>query len=162
MRGLIFTYGLTGTGTWAGLLNLFYGLLVYITFAILKPDMMWPWAVPAGRYSLIVALSMLIGWGISKQADFKLGKSWICIAFLETFLAWESKQIWQKGISLFFALMMGHAVLFSFSRGEMLAMAIMGAVAFVVIPKRPRTYAMLLAAVAVVWGWRAPKFASDS
>jgi probable O-glycosylation ligase (exosortase A-associated) len=248
MKGLIFTYGMTGGGALAGLLNPFYGLLVYISFAIIKPDMMWPWAVPEGRYSLIVALSMLIGWSISRRANFKLGKSWIGIVFLEAFLAWafygalearnqwiaweyveilakiaipvfiglttidstarlkqlawtiviaegyvayemnsyyfsgynllrysgfgaldnnsvaiglvtglgvafflalHSKRIWQKGLTLFLALMMGHAVLFSFSRGGMLAMTIMGVVSFIVIPKRPRTYAMLAAAVCV-------------
>ena len=68
MKGLIFTYGLTVGGSATALLNPFYGLLVYVVFAIIKPDAMWPWAVPKGRYSLLIALCMVVGWLWTKKA----------------------------------------------------------------------------------------------
>jgi len=41
MKGLIFTYCLTYGGALVSFLDPFTGLLVYICFAILKPDYLW-------------------------------------------------------------------------------------------------------------------------
>ena len=57
MKGLIFTYALTLFGSVAGLVSPFHGLLCYVCFAIVKPEHMWPWSVPEGRYSLLLALT---------------------------------------------------------------------------------------------------------
>src|SRR5687768_10524310 len=62
MKGLIFTYCLTYGGAVLSLVNPFYGLLVYVSFAILRPEYLWPWSVPAGSYSRIVAVALLAGW----------------------------------------------------------------------------------------------------
>ncbi len=239
MKGLFFTYAMTGGGALISLFSPFYGLLCFVCFAIIKPEAMWPWAVPEGRYSLIIALCMLVGWSYSKRATFEFGRSGAVVglllaflgwstfgalfathqaqawAFVETFakiaipfligvttidstaklkqLAWtivisqgyvafelnmayfrgyntlattgfgsldnnsaaialvtalrltfflgmQAKSLWAKGLALGLAALMGHAVLFSYSRGGMLAMLISGAAAFVVIPKRPKHY----------------------
>ena len=41
------TYG----GATAALFNPFYGLLAYVCFAIIKPETLWFWSVPAGNYA---------------------------------------------------------------------------------------------------------------
>jgi probable O-glycosylation ligase (exosortase A-associated) len=64
MKGLIFTYALTYGGAVLSLLNPFHGLLIYIAFATLKPESLWPWSVPEGNYSRIVAIALLAGWAL--------------------------------------------------------------------------------------------------
>ena len=86
MKGLIFTYLTTVGGSVGSLFNPFYGLLAYASFAIVRPVDMWPWSVPEGRYSLYLALSMIVGATYSKEVDFKLGKSWSILACLWGFL----------------------------------------------------------------------------
>lgn len=246
MKGLLFTYGMTAVGALLGLFCPFYGFLAYVSFAILKPDAMWPWSVPPARYSLAIAGCMLIGWAFTKQATFNLGRSIIPVMLISGFLGWatigafyphhqflawdfveriskivipmivgltlitstkelkqlawtiltaqgymafemnsyyfggynllrfegfggmdnnsaaialvtgiglafflgvHSEKLWQKGLAFFFAILMANAILFSFSRGGMLGMIVAGMGAFLVIPKRPRTYALLALAV---------------
>src|SRR5205823_14471517 len=62
MKGLLFTYLLTYGGALAALFNPFHGLLVYVCFAIVRPDKMWFWSVPEGNYSRIVGIALLLGW----------------------------------------------------------------------------------------------------
>ena len=63
MKSLIFVYLLTYGGAAAALLNPLVGLYIYILFAILKPESLWYFSVPAGgHYSRIVAIAMLVGW----------------------------------------------------------------------------------------------------
>lgn len=239
MKGLLFTYLVTSGGVAGGLFNPFYGLLAYVVLAIVKPEAMWPWAVTSGRYSLAVALSMMIGWTYSKRATFQSGSGGTVLAvlfaffawagvgalfapnqdaawlFIETFakiiipifiglttidsvaklkqLAWciaitqgyvafemnlsyfqgyntlategfgaldnnsaaialvtalgltfflglHAESIFAKGLAFGMAALMGHAVLFSYSRGGMMAMLVSGAAAFVMIPKKPKHY----------------------
>src|SRR5262249_48318823 len=59
MKGLLFTYALTYGGTLVALFNPFVGLLIYICFAIIRPESLWHWSVPAGNYSRILALGVL-------------------------------------------------------------------------------------------------------
>ena len=246
MKGLLFTYGMTAAGALLGLFCPFFGFLAYVSFAILKPDAMWPWSVPPARYSLAIAGCMLIGWACTKQATFKLGRAIVPVILISVFvgwsfigafypyhqdLAWEfverivkivipmiigltlitsvkelkqlawtiltsqgymafemnsyyfsgynllrwegfggmdnnsaaialvtgiglafflgvhSEKLWHKGVAFFFAALMANAILFSLSRGGMLGMIVAGIGAFIVIPKRPRTYAILGLAV---------------
>jgi O-antigen ligase len=60
---------------------------------------------------------------------------------LACFLAVASPHWWQKGTALVCAALLAHVVLFSMSRGGMLAMGVGGVVAFFIVPKRPVTYA---------------------
>ena len=242
MKGLLFTYGMTAVGALCGLFCPFYGLLVYVSFAIIKPDAMWPWSVPQGRYSLLIAGCMVTGWVFTKQATFKFGRATVPMMLITGFLGWSffgaffphhqdlawdfvervgkiivpmligltlitstkelkqlawtillaqgyvafemnsyyfsgynvlrwegfggmdnnsaaialvtgigmafflgvhSEKTWQKGLAFLLAVFMANAIMFSFSRGGMLGMIVSGIAAFLVIPKRPRTYAIL-------------------
>ena len=46
MKGLLFTYLLTYGGAVVSLFRPFHGLLIYICFAIIKPEALWYWSVP--------------------------------------------------------------------------------------------------------------------
>lgn len=73
MKGLLFTYALTYGGAALSLYRPFYGLLIYLCFAILKPESLWPWSVPVGNYSRIVAIGLLIGWVINGFGKWNFG-----------------------------------------------------------------------------------------
>ena len=68
---------------------------------------------------------------------------------LAIFLGLESRKHWIKAVALFSGLLIIHAVLFSNSRGGMIALIISGSVAFLLIPKRPAYYLFFLAGVLV-------------
>ena len=59
---------------------------------------------------------------------------------LAFFLGMGSRTWWQKGIAFGSAAFMGHVILFSFSRGGILSMALTGCMAFALIPKKPQHY----------------------
>lgn len=281
--GFLITILLTFGGALVGLFNPYYGLLVYMSLAILRPESLWFWSVPGdANFSRIVACCLLVGWvaqelsrwrqrhpdlptptslvGFSSQPFFftiasftgkrldtfgrergivaallgfmalaivgaflapnqsvawdfvesmakiilpflvgitsidsvkklkqlawllvlcqgyvalELNRSYLsgfnrlteagfggmdnnCVAIamvtaigLGFFLGLEAPTLWRKGLALFAVACMAHAVLFSFSRGSMLALIITGVVAFFLIPKQPRHYAVF--AVAVVF-----------
>jgi putative inorganic carbon (hco3(-)) transporter len=75
MKGLLFTYALTYGGSVVALLNPFIGLLIYIAFAILKPEALWSWSVEPGNYSRIIALALLAGWALHGFGDWNFGRS---------------------------------------------------------------------------------------
>jgi putative inorganic carbon (HCO3(-)) transporter len=246
MKGLIFTFGLCYGGALVSLFNPFAGLLIYICFAIVKPEMMWFWSVPQGNYSRIVAVALLLGWAgkgfgrwqfgrgrgivfafigywlwsgisilwsIDRGVAFEFVESvakillpflvgatmidsvqklkqlaWVivlsqgyvayeanmwyfsgynilweegfvgmdnncnAIAFvtgigIAFFLGLDEKKWWLKGVALAAAAFMVHGILFSFSRGGMLALVVTGVVCFILLPKRPMHYLLFLAAV---------------
>jgi probable O-glycosylation ligase (exosortase A-associated) len=89
MKGLIFTYCLTYGGAIASLLDPFTGLLVYICFAILKPEYLWFWSVPEGNYSRIVALAMLLGWSFHGFGRWRFGKARGIFVCLIAFWCWS-------------------------------------------------------------------------
>lgn len=249
MKGLIITYVLTIGGAAIAPFYPFYGFLVYVAFASLKPDYLWHWSVPMGNYSRVVGAAFLLGWLLNGAGSFKktpanpilvaLGCYWallvlgailspaqeeawytldvltkvflplvagftlinsidrlkqlawvlvlshgvLAIQFnqqyysfgintdewefagadnnsiaitmvtavgLAFFLGLASKEWWQKGIAFFLALLMAHVVLFSMSRGGMLAMCLSGATAFILMPKRPISYVAMGGAVILV------------
>lgn len=90
MKGLIFTYALTYGGAVVSLFNPFYGLLIYICFAIIKPESLWHWSVPAGNYSRIVAIALLVGWALHGFGGFRLGKAKSAAAWLTLFIVWAA------------------------------------------------------------------------
>jgi putative inorganic carbon (hco3(-)) transporter len=73
-KGLIVTYLLTYGGALVSLFNPFIGLLIYVCFAIIRPESMWHWSVPAGNYSRIVAIALLAGWAIHGFGNWRWGK----------------------------------------------------------------------------------------
>ncbi|HUE69828.1 MAG TPA: O-antigen ligase family protein [Pirellulaceae bacterium] len=249
MKGLLFTYAMTYGGAVVSLISPYYGFLIYVAFANLKPEALWFWSVPQGNYSRIVAVAFLIGWLVHGGGSWKFGRAASMIAALAFFWAWitlgaaispakdeawlslttlskvylpviagvtlidsvqrlkqlawvlvatqgylalefnqlyyaggidpmfwsfagldnnsiaitmvtslglagflglHAERWWQKLAALVAAALMAHVVLFSMSRGGMLAMCVTGAVAFWLIPKRPVHFAMLVLAVVVV------------
>jgi probable O-glycosylation ligase (exosortase A-associated) len=69
---------------------------------------------------------------------------------LAFFLGLHVQSWWQKAVGFGAAALMAHAILFSFSRGGMLALVITGVAAFLLIPKRPSYYVIFALAVALV------------
>jgi probable O-glycosylation ligase (exosortase A-associated) len=82
MKGLLFTYALTYGGALAGLFRPFIGLLVYVCFAILRPEFVWYWSVPQGNYSRILATALLTGWVLRGCGSWVIGRGSGVIACL--------------------------------------------------------------------------------
>src|SRR5947209_6993040 len=87
--GLIFTYALTYGGAFLSLVNPFTGFLVYVAFAILKPEALWFWSVPEGNYSRIVAIALLVGWAIHGFGKWQFGRARIIVVALIGFWLWS-------------------------------------------------------------------------
>jgi O-antigen ligase len=248
MKGLIFTYLLTYGGFLVSLFDPFWGLLVYICFAVIRPHHMWYWSVPQGNYSRIVAIGLILGWALTGFADWRFYRARIVVFTLIAYLLWSAvvatsapnsnvawdfveglakvalpfivgitlvdsvtklKQIawvivlsqgyaalefnlaywsgynrlhelgfggmdnngnaialvscvglafflglhadrwWKKAIAAAAVVLMIHAILFSYSRGGMLALIVTGSVAFLVLPKRPIYYVAFALVVAL-------------
>ena len=96
VKGLLFTYAMCYGGSVVAIFRPWYGLLVYICFAIIKPDALWHWSVPAGNYSRIVALALLAGWVMHGFGRLNFGKAatplaGLCVAWLSSlFLAFSA------------------------------------------------------------------------
>jgi O-antigen ligase len=68
----------------------FVGLLVYICFAIIKPESLWPWSVPEGNYSRVVAVGLLIGWAIHGFGCWRLGKARAIVVAFACLWLWST------------------------------------------------------------------------
>ena len=249
MKPLAFTYGLTYGGVLASLLRPYVALLIYVCFAIIKPDSLWSWTVPEGNYSRIVALGLLGGWILNGCGSWALGRArgiilaligywlitlvgallapdktaawepveplakillpvvvgitlidsidkvkqlvWVIVlsqgflayefnltyyttifdpvefthggldnngiaismvtsAGMAFFLGIQAQKLWQKGLVFLLAGLMAHVVLFSNSRGGMVAMIVTGIASFLLVPKQPKHYLVLALAVLLV------------
>lgn len=73
MKGLIFTWLLTALGVSSSIISPYYGFLVYVALAILRPDSLWSSHIQGGRFSLIVAAAMLFSWFCRGFGNWKLG-----------------------------------------------------------------------------------------
>jgi putative inorganic carbon (hco3(-)) transporter len=69
---------------------------------------------------------------------------------LAFYMGLHSEKWWQKAIAFGCAALMAHVVLFSDSRGGMLSLLVTGAACFILTPKRPRDYLILLLGVALL------------
>lgn len=90
MKGLIFTYLLTYGGSLVSLFRPYYGLLIYICFAIIKPDALWFWSIPAGNYSRIIAIALLIGWALNGFGDWRFGRGRAILFCLLIYMLWAT------------------------------------------------------------------------
>jgi probable O-glycosylation ligase (exosortase A-associated) len=88
MKGAIFVYLMTYGGAVAALFNPFVGLLVYTSFAILKPEFVWPWSIEQGNYSRIVAIALLAGWALRGFGRRDLGRAKAAIVVLVGYFGW--------------------------------------------------------------------------
>jgi O-antigen ligase len=69
---------------------------------------------------------------------------------LAFFLGLETRKWWLKALAFGAAVLMVHGILFSFSRGGMLALVITGGISFWLLPKTPKHYFLFLVAVLIV------------
>ena len=82
--------------------NPFIGLLIYICFAIMRPDALWHWSVPAGgNYSRIIAIALLVGWAVNGFGNAGFGRargivfcligfwSWMLLSYVVTPVDWN-------------------------------------------------------------------------
>jgi probable O-glycosylation ligase (exosortase A-associated) len=88
MKGLIFTYAATFGGAIVSLVKPYYGFLIYVAFANLKPDSLWHWSVPQGNYSRIVAVAFLFGWLLHGGGNWRFGKANVTVLALLGFWGW--------------------------------------------------------------------------
>jgi O-antigen ligase len=88
MKGLIFTLLLTYGGAVASLFRPFFGLLIYICFAVIKPEALWPWAVPEGNYSRIVFIALAVGWAFAGFGTWRFGRARLIAVLLCFYEFW--------------------------------------------------------------------------
>jgi probable O-glycosylation ligase (exosortase A-associated) len=88
MKGLLFTYAMTYGGAVVSLFNPFYGLLIYICFAIVRPPALWHWSVPVANYSRVIGIALLLGWAIHGFGDKSLGRARPIVIALLGYLLW--------------------------------------------------------------------------
>ncbi|MBI3463908.1 MAG: O-antigen ligase family protein [Planctomycetes bacterium] len=90
MKGAILSYVLTCVGAVGAFIDPFFGLLVYVAFAVLVPEAMWGYAMGAGnQLSRIVAIALLVSWGMRGFGRWQLGKSGGVVAALVLHFCWS-------------------------------------------------------------------------
>lgn len=89
MKGLLFTYILTFLGVSGSVFSPFYGFLAYVALALVKPDAMWGHSIQNGRFSLIVALAMLVSWMFRGCGNWDLGKARPIVMLFVGFWMWS-------------------------------------------------------------------------
>lgn len=70
---------------------------------------------------------------------------------LAFFVGMHADRLWQKALAFVSAALMAHVVLFSNSRGGMLALIVTGLVCFFLIPKKPKHYLIFALMVLLIW-----------
>jgi len=81
---LLLAYG----GAFASLFRPYVGLLVYVCFAVIKPEALWEFSLPRWHYSRIIAIALLLGWVIHGCGNWKFGKATPVVAALLGFWLW--------------------------------------------------------------------------
>jgi len=90
MKGLIFTYVMCYGGSVVALFKPWYGLLVYVCFAIIKPNALWYWVVPEGNFSRIVAIALLLGWCMRGAWNWNFGRAGLLVAAVSFAVLWAA------------------------------------------------------------------------
>src|SRR5437762_761280 len=90
MKGLLFTYALTYGGAIVSLFNPFIGLLIYICFAVIRPESLWYWSVPEGNYSRIIAIALLSGWALHGFGNWDFRRAKPVVYALLGFWGWSA------------------------------------------------------------------------
>lgn len=92
MKGLIFTYLLCYGGAVVSLFRPWYGLLIYVCFAIIRPESLWAWSFQGGggNFSRIIAIALLVGWAINGFGNWNLGRSRTTVFALLGYFVWAA------------------------------------------------------------------------
>lgn len=90
MKGLLFVYFLTYGGAIVSLFRPWYGLLIYVCFAIIRPESLWHWAFSGGggNFSRITAIALLLGWLFNGFGRWNFGKARLTVLSLLGFWCW--------------------------------------------------------------------------
>ena len=89
MKGLLFTFALTYGGAVVSLFKPYYGFLIYVVFANLRPDALWSYSLPVGNYSRVIAVAFLIGWLMNGMGSWNFRGASSTIYALLFFWAWH-------------------------------------------------------------------------
>jgi O-antigen ligase len=115
----------------------------------------WVLLLSLGYVALDLNLSYLDGFNRVYEIGFG-GMDNNCVAIamvtgagLAFFMGIRETNGWRRWLAFAVAALMAHCVMFSLSRGGMLALVITGGITFLLIPKQPRHYAYFALAVAV-------------
>jgi putative inorganic carbon (hco3(-)) transporter len=89
VKGLLVTYVMAYGGALVSLFDPFVGLLIYVCFAIIKPEALWFWSFSqVGNYSRIVAIALLIGWLGRGFGSWQFGRARGIVYALVLFWLW--------------------------------------------------------------------------
>lgn len=89
MKYLILVYLFTYGGAAVSLVRPYIGLLIYIAFAILKPEGLWSYAVPIGNYSRIIGFALLLGWLVQGGGNWRFGRGTPIVVALWGYFLWS-------------------------------------------------------------------------
>ena len=88
MKGLVLTYILTAVGSVASLRRPLIGLYLYMGFAVLRPQAIFSWAGDISNVSLILGVSLLIGWVLNGFGSWRVGRARPILLTLLGYTAW--------------------------------------------------------------------------
>ncbi|MFL5244252.1 MAG: O-antigen ligase family protein [Gemmataceae bacterium] len=88
-KGAILVYLLAYGGSAVALFDPFIGVLIYIGFAILRPEAIWGFALGVGNnFSRFIALALLAGWMFRGFGNWQFGRAKGIVIALLCFLGW--------------------------------------------------------------------------
>jgi O-antigen ligase len=116
------------------------------------------WVMVLSQGYLAYEFNSLYYAGNFNEGDFQfrgLDNNGIAITMVTTigmafFLGLQAERWWSRIVALVAAALMAHVVLFSMSRGGMLALAVTGLVSFFIIPKQPKHYLAFILGVLLI------------
>lgn len=131
MVAVFFTYVLTALGSALGLIAPFYGLLFYVALSVLRPTDLW--GVPAGNYSRIVAIAVIVGWVLNGCGNLRFNRAapifWMLCGYLvwsvaSAFTASYQAEAWyavESRLKIIIPVMIGFTLIHSTSQLKQLA-----------------------------------------
>jgi probable O-glycosylation ligase (exosortase A-associated) len=89
--GTVLIYLVTAAGCVAGIVRPFYGLLVYVAFAILRPSVesgLWHGSVYPDHFSRYVGVCVLVGWALRRFGRWRLDHATVTVLVLMGYWFW--------------------------------------------------------------------------
>ena len=90
MYGYILTNILAYGGAVVALFHPFVGVCIYWGLEVVRPQYMFSFAGPQGRYAEAVAIGTLIGWAVNGFGNLKLGRARPVLWFLVAYMVWAT------------------------------------------------------------------------